>query len=89
MEVIARVFSQAKGSLNHIRTEMTQELSLPRPNLSPYAPFILSITIPVDRIREVIGKGGEVIQKITKEYSVEIDITEEGVVSVTAKNQDS
>lgn len=68
---------------------MTQELSSPRPNLSPYAPFILSMMIPVDRIREVIGKGGEVIQKITKDFNVEVDITDEGMVSVTAKNQEN
>jgi len=89
MEVVAKVFAQAKGSLDHIRTEMTKELSAPRASLSPYAPFILSITIPTDRIREVIGKGGEMIQKITKEFSVEVDITDEGMVSVTAKNQEN
>lgn len=89
MEVIGKVFEQAQKALAHIRTEMTQELSAPRSNLSPYAPFILSITIPVDRIREVIGKGGEMIQKITKDFIVEVDITDEGMVSVTAKNQEN
>lgn len=89
IEVLGKVFEQAKGALAHIRTEMTRELSSPRPNLSPYAPFILSIMIPVDRIREVIGKGGEMIQKITKNFNVEVDITDEGMVSVTAKNGES
>ncbi|MFA6090162.1 MAG: polyribonucleotide nucleotidyltransferase [Candidatus Gracilibacteria bacterium] len=89
MEVVGKVFAQAKISLEHIRVEMTRELSVPRTSLSPYAPFILSITIPTDRIREVIGKGGEMIQKITKDFSVEVDITDEGMVSVTAKNQET
>lgn len=68
MEVIGKVFAQAKGSLDHIRTEMSRELAAPRPALSPYAPFILSVLVPQEKMRDVIGKGGETIQGIEKNF---------------------
>jgi polyribonucleotide nucleotidyltransferase len=54
--------------------------------MSPYAPRIETITINPDDIRLVIGKGGETIQKITKELGVEIDIEDSGLVFVTSVN---
>jgi polyribonucleotide nucleotidyltransferase len=89
MEVVAKVFAQAKDSLDHIRTEMTKELSSPRPNLSPFAPFILSIFVPEAKMREVIGKGGETIQGIEKNYGVEVNLADDGQCSITAKDQSS
>ncbi len=89
MEVVAKVFAQAKGSLDHIRTEMTKELSSPRPNLSPFAPFILSIFVPEAKMREVIGKGGETIQGIERNYGVEVNLADDGQCSITAKDQTS
>ena len=68
---------------------MRKVLEMPRPALSPYAPSILSLTIPTEKIREVIGKGGEMIQKITKEFGVEIVVEDNGFISVTAKNQEN
>ena len=89
LEVVAKVFAQAKGSLAYIRGEMNKALSSPRGSVSEYAPSILSLKIPTDRIREVIGKGGEVIQKICKDFSVEVDINDDGLVSITAKLRDN
>jgi len=87
MEVIGKVLSQSKGALEYIKTEMTHDLSESRKELSPNAPFIVSMRIAVDKIREVIGKGWETIQKISKEFEVKIDINDEGLLSVTAKTQ--
>jgi len=87
MEVVGKVFAQAKGSLNHIRTEMSRELSSPRSNISPFAPFILSVFVPQEKMREVIGKGGETIQGIEKTYGVEVNLSDDGQCSITAKNQ--
>lgn len=87
MEVVGKVFAQAKGSLDHIRTEMSKELAAPRPNLSPYAPFILSVQVPQEKMREVIGKGGETIQGIEKTYGVEVNLADDGQCSITAKDQ--
>lgn len=89
LKVVADVFAQAKESLSYILGEMSKSIAAPRSQLSPFAPSILSIRVPVDRIREVIGKGGETIQKITKDFSVEVDVTDDGLVSITAKNQDN
>ncbi len=88
MEVIKKVLDNAKVALSYIRSEMTKELSSPRPQLSPYAPFILSMKVPVDKIREIIWKGWETIQKMIKDFEVEINITDDWIVSVTAKNQE-
>ena len=60
-----------------------------RKQMSQYAPMIMSIQIDPDMIRVVIGKGGETIQKITAECGVEIDINDEGLVTVTAPDQES
>lgn len=89
MEVVAQVFAQAKDSLAFIRTEMTRELAAPRAKLSPYAPFILSVFVPQEKMREVIGKGGETIQGIEKEFGVEVNLADDGQCSITAKNQAS
>ncbi|EKE27530.1 MAG: hypothetical protein ACD_3C00196G0023 [uncultured bacterium (gcode 4)] len=88
MEVIRKVISQSQLALESIRVDMTKTLTTHRPELSPFAPFIVSMRIPVDKIREVIGKGWETIQKITKEFEVKIDINDEGLLSVTAKTQE-
>ena len=64
---------------------MLKAIPAPRPELSKYAPKMLSITIdPVDKIREVIGSGGKVIQKICAECNVKIDIEDDGHVFVSA-----
>jgi polyribonucleotide nucleotidyltransferase len=55
----------------------------PRKELSPYAPKMLSMEIPIDKIREVIGTGGKVIQKICSECDVKVDVEEDGRIYVT------
>ncbi len=68
LEVIGKVFAQSKESIGYIMGEMQKILSEPRKELSPYAPFILSVQVPEDKMREVIGKGGETIQGIEKNF---------------------
>ena len=88
ISVIEEVFRHAREATASIRAEMVATIPTARTEISPYAPRILSIRIPVERIREVIGKGGEVIQKICRDFAVEVDITDEGIVTVTSKNQE-
>lgn len=88
MEVIGKVLTQSKDALSYIRWEMLKELSESRKELSPFAPFIVSMRIATDRVREVIWKWWETIQKITKEFDVKIDIDDSGLLSVTAKTQE-
>ncbi len=61
----------------------------PRAELSKYAPKMLSITIPVDKIREVIGSGGKVIQKICAECDVKVDVEEDGNVFISGTDIDN
>lgn len=62
LSVIADVFKQAAKALAEIRESMAATLATPRSELSKYAPFILSVFVPEEKMREVIGKGGETIQ---------------------------
>jgi polyribonucleotide nucleotidyltransferase len=59
-------------------------LKAPRKEMSPYAPRVESIVINPDKIREIIGKGGETIQRITAETGTEIDIKDDGTVMIAS-----
>ena len=65
---------------------MLTTIAAPKPNLSPYAPRIEKIKINPDKIGAVIGKGGEVINKITAETGAQIDIKEDGLITVAASD---
>jgi len=67
---------------------MLEALPEARKNLSKYAPLIMTVKVDPDMIRVVIGKGGETIQKITAECDVEMDISDEGIVTITAPDQE-
>lgn len=87
MEVVKRVFEKSKISVGHILTEMEKTIAEPKKELSPYAPFLLSIFVPEEKMREVIGKGGETIQGIEKNFDVKVDLQDDGHCTITAKNQ--
>ena len=68
---------------------MLKAIAAPRQELSPYAPKMLSISIPLEKIREVIGTGGKVIQKICAECDVKVDVEEDGHVYVSGIDLDN
>src|SRR5690606_23102005 len=72
--------AQAKQGRMHSLGEMGKALTAPRPELSDFAPRLITIKIHPDKIREVIGKGGSVIQGITKETGTQIDIQDDGTI---------
>lgn len=82
--VFKEALERSKTGRAQILAEMLKAIPEPRKEMSPYAPRIETITINPEDIRLVIGKGGETIQKITKELGVEIDIEDSGLVFVTA-----
>ncbi len=86
-EVFEKAFKQARNSIDTILAEMLKVQPNVAPNLSPYAPLIMNVFVPVEKIREVIGKWGENVQRMEKEYSVKISIAEDGNTTVTAKDQ--
>ncbi|MCL2569806.1 MAG: polyribonucleotide nucleotidyltransferase [Firmicutes bacterium] len=79
--------NQAKEGRAHILKAMNQEIEKPESKLSKYAPKIFSMQINPDKIREVIGSGGKVINKIIDETGVKIDIDDDGKVLIGGMDQ--
>ena len=84
--VFAEAFERSRQGRLHILKVMLAAIAEPRKEMSPYAPRIETMQINPDDIRLVIGKGGETIQKITKELGVEIDIEDSGLIFITSVN---
>ncbi|KRG85550.1 polynucleotide phosphorylase/polyadenylase [Stenotrophomonas daejeonensis] len=85
-EIMKQALQQARAGRLHILGEMAKALTAPREELSDYAPRLLTIKIHPDKIREVIGKGGSVIQAITKETGTQIDIQDDGTITIASVN---
>jgi polyribonucleotide nucleotidyltransferase len=84
VEVLAEALQKGKVGRAHILQHMIETIQAPREKLSPYAPRIEKIKINPEKIGAIIGKGGETINKITSETGAEIDIKEDGLVTVAA-----
>ena len=84
VEILKQAITGAKSGRAHILEHMIATLAEPRAALSPYAPRIEKIKINPEKIGAVIGKGGEVINKITAETGAEIDIKEDGLITVAS-----
>jgi polyribonucleotide nucleotidyltransferase len=83
-EIMKTALAQAKQGRLHILGEMAHAMTAPRAELSEYAPRLITIKIHPDKIREVIGKGGSVIQAITKETGTQIDIQDDGTITIAS-----
>ncbi|MFA5527238.1 MAG: polyribonucleotide nucleotidyltransferase [Peptostreptococcales bacterium] len=88
-EILKEALEQARVGRLHILGKMLEVIDKPRAELSPYAPRILKMTIKPDQIRDVIGPGGKMINKIIDETGVKIDIEDDGTVFITAKDMES
>ncbi|MBI2453951.1 polyribonucleotide nucleotidyltransferase, partial [Candidatus Peregrinibacteria bacterium] len=88
LPIMREALERAKKARLEILEKMAKTIIEPRKQLSQYAPLITSMHIKPEQIREVIGKGGETIQKITLETECEIDIEQDGLVVITAPNQE-
>ncbi len=87
VERMKEAFAKAKIGRDYIAAEMDKAIASPRAEMSSTAPMIETMQINPELIRNVIGKGGETIQKITKECSVEIDIDDSGLIFITAPDR--
>lgn len=87
-EILTRALEQARVGRLHILNEMKKTLSAPREEISEYAPMIITMKIDPDKIRDVIGPGGKVINKIIEETGVKIDIENDGNVFIAAVARD-
>jgi polyribonucleotide nucleotidyltransferase len=86
VEILREALMAGKKGRAHILEHMLTTLAEPRTELSPYAPRIEKIKINPEKIGAVIGKGGEVINKITAETGAEIDIKEDGLITVAGSD---
>ncbi len=84
VEILRQALAQGKDGRAVILEHMISTIATPRDQMSPYAPRVESIQINPDKIREVIGKGGETIQKITGETGAQIDIKDDGTVMIAS-----
>ena len=87
-DIIVEALTSGATARQSILTQMLATIAQPRPELSPYAPRILKLNIHPDKIRDVIGPGGKMINEIIASTGVEaIDIEQDGLVMITAKDQ--
>jgi len=88
-EVMAKALDQAKAGRMHILGEMAKTLGATRGAMSTFAPRIITIKIPVDKIRDVIGPGGKMIRSIIERTGVKIDVEDNGTVNVASADGES
>lgn len=89
LEILSKTFEQAKKARLQILEAIRKAIPEPRPELSPHAPRILTIEINPDRIRDVIGPGGKIINEIVAETHAAIDIEDTGRIFITGKDRES
>jgi polyribonucleotide nucleotidyltransferase len=87
-EIMKVALTQAAAGRKHILGEMAKAMSAPREGVNENAPRITTITVPKDKIREIIGTGGKVIREICEKTGAKIDIEDDGTVRVAAVNID-
>lgn len=88
-EALGKALVQAKESRLFILGKMREAIESPRENMSPYAPRIITLRIDPDKIRDVIGPGGKMINRIIDETGVNIDIEDDGSVFITSSDETS
>ncbi|MCP3794290.1 MULTISPECIES: polyribonucleotide nucleotidyltransferase [Paenibacillus] len=87
-QILQDALKQAKEGRLFILSKMMEAIQKPREQLSPYAPKIMTMHINPDKIRDVIGAGGKIINKIIEETGVKIDIEQDGRVFIASTNQE-
>jgi polyribonucleotide nucleotidyltransferase len=87
--VMREALEQARRGRMHILDKMREALSAPRQSISAFAPRIVTIRIPVDKIRDVIGPGGKMIRSIIERTGVKIDVEDDGRVNVASADGES
>jgi polyribonucleotide nucleotidyltransferase len=87
--LMREALEQARRARLFILDKMQEVMAAPRAELSPFAPRIYTLTIPTDKIRELIGPGGKVIRGIVEQTGVKIDVEDDGTVNIFAADGDS
>ena len=87
--IMKDALEQAKNAKLHILKIMNEAIKEPSVDYSPYAPSIITITVAKDKIRDVIGKGGATIRSLTEVTGAQIDINDDGLVTIASVDQSS
>lgn len=88
-EIMQQALQQAKAGRLHILERMRATLQDPRTDISSYAPRIVTVKIPVDKIRDIIGPGGKTIRSIIERTGVKIDVEDDGRVNIASSDDSS
>jgi polyribonucleotide nucleotidyltransferase len=86
-EILTKALEQARQGRLFILDRMAEAIAAPRQNISAYAPRILTIKIPVDKIRDLIGPGGKMIRSIVERTGCKIDVEDDGRVSIASVDE--
>src|SRR5699024_3858554 len=84
-EILEKALDKARAGRLFILDKMNEAISKPREELSPYAPRIFTMNVDTDKIRDIIGPGGKMINKIIDETGVKIDIDDDGEVIIVSE----
>jgi len=85
--LMGEALERAREARMQVLDEMEKTLAQPRPSLSIYAPRLITVKIPVDKIREVIGPGGKVIRGIIEETGCKINVSDDGTVEIASTDE--
>jgi len=86
VDILRKALMQAKEGRAFILGKMLESIAEPREELKPFAPRVITVKIPVDKIRDIIGPGGKVIRGIIEETGAQIDVNEDGTVYVASRD---
>ncbi|MGI9535013.1 MAG: polyribonucleotide nucleotidyltransferase [Thermodesulfobacteriota bacterium] len=88
-EIMEKALNQAKDARLYVLDKMNAVISASRDDISEYAPKIMTMTLPQDKIKDVIGPGGKTIKKIVEITGVQIDINDDGTVNIASPDSES
>lgn len=87
-EILEQALAQGQKGRLHILDKMLETIDTPRETLSKWAPRIMTLQVPVDKIRDIIGPGGKMIRKIVDETGVQIDVEDDGKVFIASTDEE-
>jgi polyribonucleotide nucleotidyltransferase len=88
-EIMEMAMQQAKEARMYILDKMAEAIIEPRDDISEYAPRIIQIEIPVDKIRDIIGPGGRIIRKMQDDFDVQIEVENDGTVNIASADREA
>jgi polyribonucleotide nucleotidyltransferase len=87
VDILRRALMQAKEGRAFILAKMLEEIAEPRADLSEFAPRVITIKIPTDKIRDIIGPGGKMIRSIIEATGADIDVNDDGTIYIASRDQ--